>query len=228
MKLMYIFNHLVFIGLIFMLCSGIVIAQRPDKQKTFDINIALRDSIVKAEAIYNSEKIKPHQERFYYWFKTNRIYVTQGSFDGKLLHGKFSCFYADGNLKSKGEFKNGMKQNEWLSWDKQGIVESVTTWKKGIKQGPYKEYDPTGNLSVKAHYSKNKLHGKYFRYDVDQSTIVMRYKHGELDMYDKKGDNIFKKSGRKFKGLFKGKDDKSVPGEKEKLSEPNKDPVIKS
>lgn len=190
-------------------------AQRVETGRVVSINLAMRDSIVKTEAKYLSERIKPHQERTYFWFQSNRIHSTQGSFEGKLLHGPFSSFYLDGNLKSKGIFKNGMKKGKWISWYKPGTIESTTNWKNGIKQGWYHEYLPSGSMAVQVRYKKNQLNGKYIRYDEDQEQMVLKYRKGRLTVKDENGKNL----ERRIKMLFKNKSDQNKSGENEAAPE---------
>jgi antitoxin component YwqK of YwqJK toxin-antitoxin module len=75
-------------------------------------------------------KIK--NDRYYYWYLNNMIHSTQGGYNGQLLNGHYIAFYPDKNLKEEGNFKRGLKDGVWKTWNRKGDISSLTTWNEGI------------------------------------------------------------------------------------------------
>jgi antitoxin component YwqK of YwqJK toxin-antitoxin module len=78
----------------------------------------------------SSPKIK--NDRYYYWYLDNVIHSTQGGYNGQLLNGHYTAFYPDKNLKEEGDFKSGLKEGEWKTWNPKGDLKSVTNWRDGV------------------------------------------------------------------------------------------------
>ena len=95
------------------------------------VRITEPDKIIVAEieTVSSSPSIKPNL--YYYWYSANTIHTSQGGFSGKLLNGPYTEYYTDKNLKEQGNFKKGLKDGVWKSWNEEGILTSVTNWKHG-------------------------------------------------------------------------------------------------
>jgi antitoxin component YwqK of YwqJK toxin-antitoxin module len=75
-------------------------------------------------------KIK--NDRYYYWYLNNLIHSTQGGYNGQLLNGHYVAFYPDKNLKEEGDFKRGLKDGAWKTWNRKGDLTGLTNWNEGI------------------------------------------------------------------------------------------------
>ncbi len=75
------------------------------------------------------------EKKMYYWSKNHEIFFTQGNYSGRLLHGKYSMYYKEGNLKEKGVFKMGLKNGEWYEYKKDGTIDKIIKWDEGKKIG---------------------------------------------------------------------------------------------
>ena len=145
--------------LILLLGIGLMVhAQEPEKKMgVYVVNFANRDSSVKATIYYNKKNTPAESEYTYYWYYNNKIMFTQGGYEGRLLHGPYTCFYPDNNLKEKGWFKNGLKTGLWTSWYRNGKIRSVTEWKKSLKNGEEKQFDSSGLILQSFTYKKGQL-----------------------------------------------------------------------
>src|SRR4051812_4990317 len=91
-------------------------------QKGFDLAInqkvviRFEDRIVNVDLLQSDKKVKAQDDKYYHWYNSNDIKITRGGFSGKLLHGHYTEYYLNKNLKEKGQFKNGLKTGEWKSW----------------------------------------------------------------------------------------------------------------
>ncbi|HXD93107.1 MAG TPA: hypothetical protein VNX01_07820 [Bacteroidia bacterium] len=179
------------------------------KEVTYNANIANTDSSVRAEVYYETNKnIKIEQNVVYYWFYLNKILSTQGGFEGRLLHGTYSCFYPNNNLKEKGEFKDGQKTGKWIAWYTNGKIRETSTWKKSVKNGLNEFFDKDGNVTLQANYKYGKLDGSYAEYKDGKQLKQKKYKDGkELVTVPKSDSTSF---GNKIKNLFKPKKKEKV------------------
>lgn len=76
---------------------------------------------------------KMKNDRYYYWYLHNIIHSTQGGYSGQLINGHYIAFYPDHNLKEEGDFKTGLKNGEWKTWNSKGGLTSVTNWDEGVQ-----------------------------------------------------------------------------------------------
>jgi hypothetical protein len=167
------------------------------------------DYTVYAEVMTVDNKIKPSDELYYYWFSANDIKRTRGGFDGKLLHGSYTEFYLNKNLKEKGEFRYGLKNKEWKSWHINGEYNEISNWKKGKRKGKYRLFDKNGNLTEEGNYKDDQLNGKVIKYKSAGGFVVEKYKNGELKT-KKERKKIFGKKNRKPKAPKKSKIDSEL------------------
>jgi hypothetical protein len=116
--------------LLSLLCSAAYAQKLPDFGSD-QVRIILPDKIIVArtEPISSNPSIKPG--RFYYWYSAGAIHSTQGGFSGKLLNGQYTEYYPDRNLKEQGNFKKGVKDGLWHSWNADGTLSATVTWRRG-------------------------------------------------------------------------------------------------
>ncbi len=118
--------------LLFLLLSISAAAQKMPDSGFDKVRIAENDKTILAEIIPVNKNPKANPTLYYYWYSANVIHLTQGGFSGKLLNGSYDEFYANNNLKQQGNFKKGLKDGVWKSWDENGTLTQVSTWKNGI------------------------------------------------------------------------------------------------
>lgn len=83
------------------------------------------------------------------------------------LHGHATSYSAkDYRLTEEGDYKNGLKENEWIAYHKGGRVPAViTNYKKGELNGRMKMYSRRGKLLQEIDYKDGVKHGKFILYD---------------------------------------------------------------
>ncbi|MCC6370242.1 MAG: hypothetical protein IT236_04480 [Bacteroidia bacterium] len=152
----------------------------PSKQKLSGITINLDDQTIKTQMFNQNPKINLDNSKTYLWYSSQKIMETKGGFDGKLLHGSYSCFYLNNQLKEKGQLKCGLKCKEWKYWYSDGKLREVITWKNGEKNGYYALYNDYGQLMAKGTFKNDKLNGKFYTYSNNGSLLEKKhYKNGE-------------------------------------------------
>ncbi len=87
---------------------------------------------IRADMLPYKRDPKIRNDRYYYWYFNNVIHSTQGGYNGQLLNGHYVALYPDKNLKEEGDFKTGLKDGEWKTWNRKGDLTSVTNWNEGV------------------------------------------------------------------------------------------------
>jgi len=103
-----------------------------NKQKDIkDIILNFPDSLIEFSILQCDIKRKCDSDNVYSWFKWNEIHSTTGAYFGKLLHGKYTCYYESGAVKTSGDYFFGVKHGLWRFFDLNGEIIGTKKWKKG-------------------------------------------------------------------------------------------------
>lgn len=117
----------------------------------------LQDGLTYQFAVKDSKELPKDDydiTKFYYWYKAQRIVITQGGASGQLLHGPFTAYYDSKQLFAQGNFVSGVKDGKWQYWSDAGFLLRMEQWKKGIKSGVEESYSVTGKLLETCNYRK--------------------------------------------------------------------------
>ena len=66
------------------------------------------------------------------------------------------CEYANGQVKSKGETKDGKKDGKWTRWYESGQIWSEKHYKDGKKDGKWTLWNENGQMLSEEHYKDGK------------------------------------------------------------------------
>ena len=124
-------------------------------------------------------KIRKIKNRIYYWYDNHKIHSSQFHFSGKLLDGKYEQRFPDGNLKTRGKFKFGLKEEQWFYYHPNGKVKKIENWKKGLLIGQTEIYDHKSQLIQTISYKNGKKHGKEIFYHADTIRFMIKYRQGK-------------------------------------------------
>lgn len=147
-------------------------------QETKNIPLVYQGYSVQASVYTGSKTIKAQADRGYFWFRSKEIHYTQGGYEGRLLHGAYTEFYRNNQLRAKGLFHNGLKKGEWKQWYENGRLKETAHWKNGKLHGTCIRYDENGNQVFKAAYRHDKYHGKVTELDSSGAVRVHIYRKG--------------------------------------------------
>lgn len=139
------------------------------------------------------------KDRFYYWYKAQRVLATQGGASGVLLHGEFESFYTNKQLCRKGEFRKGLKDGEWLYWREDGTLLKTERWHKGKLAGTEKYYNEKGEVIRTVEHKTWSVTDQ-----TSDSTIVSRQGGKKQTIYHKNEEGTVFKSEEKKKGKLHG------------------------
>lgn len=211
-------KFLFFILLVFSFLKGY--SQKVDYPLNNRVTINYLDYMVYAHFTREEGNVHIDDEKYYYWFAANDIKKTRGGYDGKILHGGYTAYYMNKNLKEKGKFHYGLKRGEWKEWYNNGELKEKTIFKKGEKNKSFTSYYSNGEVKQRGFYKKGELSKKLKSYDSSGVLIkTERYKKGVLIPEKVKEVKVKKK-----RSLFRKK--KNIPAI-DSLGNPIQTPVKK-
>lgn len=139
------------------------------------IYVQYNDSIVETYYYKGDKEIKAKEDVVYYWYAARDIKHTRGGYEGKILHGKYTMFYANKDLHTKGTFNYGVKIGKWEYWYAGGEIKCREQWKNGLLDGIVIKYTNRGLVSTKKTYRKGKLNGWSYYYDEKKGLTEKEY-----------------------------------------------------
>jgi len=80
-------------------------------------------------------------------------------------------FHENGSKRMEGNFVDGKRDGEWMSWYANGVVWSKGYFKDGLRTGKSWAYYPSGNLYLKGSYKKGKKIGEWLVFDEEGIVI---------------------------------------------------------
>lgn len=209
-------------SVLLLILSNILLSQTIVKE-TYTVYLNYPNYTVKANVWNDANKIKTKDTLTYFWYASNKIIQTQGGYEGRLLHGLFSSFFLNSNLREKGSFNKGLKDGQWFYWYENGKLKEIVYWKNGLRDGLTKEYDNSGILKKETSYKLGVLNGFSIEYDKSKKVISKRkFKNGVESGSNNKKQNELTESGQvenKNKKTFKTKKkNNDTPDSKKGLS----------
>lgn len=150
-KLPELFLLLVFLTLF----SFVGFSQKFEIENKFHIKQNDRSIVFRVLDVDDSQLKKYNSEKYYYWFKSQKVLNTQGGSSGSLLHGDYESFYKNNQLAEKGLFKKGLKDGTWKSWNQNGILIHQENWSKGTQIGKQLYYNQDGLIQKTIIYKSN-------------------------------------------------------------------------
>ena len=158
----------------------------------------ISDANFRYEFYTTNKKIKPKDNKIYYWFKGGLIHNTQSGMAGELLQDKFVKMYHSNQLAEQGTFKKGLKIGFWKTWFTNGMVETTQKWSNGLQSGDFFRYNESGLVIEKGSFKSGRKHGLWIDY-IKKDTVI--YKRGLVFVKKtnsiKKEDKIKKRVSKK-------------------------------
>jgi len=199
----------------FFLFLFIVVHGTAQVKRSYPVYINYSDYTVKASVLNTANNIYPHESLTYFWYSANKIYDTQGSYDGKVLNGPYSSFFLSGNLKEQGYFKKGLKNGKWITWYENGKIKDIKIWNRGTQVSTQKTYNDSSELILKQLYYNGRLVSQTI-YENGKAVKTTKFKNGKEVMKTDNDDTIKKPiknpskipktdNNREKKNVWKGK-----------------------
>jgi hypothetical protein len=197
--------------LVFFLAWQTSFAQHGTGKSCYAISVNDSFASIKANVYAGKQSATANKDQNYYWYASNKIMETRGGYDGKLLHGDYSSFYLNNNLKEKGKFKLGQKLGRWTTWYDNGKIKEVSWYRHGSKRGTQELYDRNGLLQQKADYVNDLLDGKLTTFKGDSVFNTRNFKNGvEVPFIENKKMDGFSSMKQRIKKIFVKKEKKAA------------------
>ncbi len=150
-----LFKKLTILGLFVTLNIFHLHAQKVEIENKFHIKQDGKSITFRVLDTDDSQLKRYHPDKNYYWFKSQKVLVTQGGSSGSLLDGYYESFYKNNQLAEKGLFKKGLKEGVWMFWDPNGILIHQEKWSKGTQKGKQLYYSSKGIVEKTVIYKGN-------------------------------------------------------------------------
>ncbi|WP_430405616.1 toxin-antitoxin system YwqK family antitoxin [Fluviicola sp.] len=135
----------------------VVFSQKFEIENKFHIKQEDKSIIFRVLDTDDSQLKKYNSKKYYYWFKSQKILITQGGSSGSLLNGDYESFYKNNQLAEKGLFKKGLKHGIWRFWGQNGILIHQENWSSGIQIGKQLYYSNQGLLEKTILYKSTQV-----------------------------------------------------------------------
>ena len=231
-------NYLLFVLLLFVLQSCVKDQFSLKNYETGNFIVIQKGCRIKFKAYVIDKKIDAKEDKTYYWYFDNKIQYTKGGHSGKVLHGTYEEYYPEGQLKAKGEFKNGLKQKTWKDYHVSGYLEYVVNFHNGDTSGKVEHLDANGELveyvlpfklarKAKEKAEKDQIEAKQILQKKEERKIKSKAKKNlklATESNQGKQDNQGNQENKKFswksftakiKNIFKKKENKDSSTKKE-------------
>jgi antitoxin component YwqK of YwqJK toxin-antitoxin module len=108
------------------------------------------------------------------------VRINQYDIDGNKT-GMWESYWDNGDLESKGSYKNGKEEGYWETYHYNGQLESKGNYMDGVRDGYWEIYFDNGNLWYKGGYRDGLKDGIWESYWVDGKLHYNRiFKNGKL------------------------------------------------
>lgn len=80
-----------------------------------------------------------------YWFDNGNL-KSKGVFKQNQRVGQWMFFHFNGNISEAGVYRNGKKSGQWGEYDRKGRLKKQLTYADGLKEGRFMEFDTAKNI----------------------------------------------------------------------------------
>ena len=130
------------------------------------------------------------------------------SYENGVPNGNYFHWNPNGNMRIKGNYKNGKKEGLWMEYFITGQqVYQIINYKNGLKHGEFKEHLKDGKLIIWGNYNNHNKEGKWeYYFENGQLDMVGSFKndiqHGDWKFYYPNG--VLYYNGNFINGLKNG------------------------
>jgi len=125
--------------------------------------------------------------------------------------GNWKLFYTSGELRSTGQYINGLKEGEWIFYFVNGQIEQRGNYLLDQAQGPWKWWYETGDILREERYRKGKEDGFMVEYDsegneINKGEYIDGYKTGPwfytINDYTEEGEYLNNERHNKWRATY--------------------------
>ena len=89
-------------------------------------------------------------------------------------------FWANGNRRIQGGFKDNLRDGEWTYWFENGNVWSKGSFKKGLSEGKFDVYNEDGSRYMQSSYKSGKPDGIWIFFDKNKKKKEVYFVNGKI------------------------------------------------
>ena len=118
-----------------------------------------------------------------YFSEEDEKLILEENYKNGKLNGEAVTYYHDsGKPFEILEYKNGVKDGEWMKYFPEGQLMTETFYKNGVLEGTFVNYTPEGKLLIKGWYKNGEQDGVWEFYDEKTGDLLRKeyFKEGRL------------------------------------------------
>jgi antitoxin component YwqK of YwqJK toxin-antitoxin module len=138
--------------------------------------IVITEEQLKQDLLYLKDDIKPFSGTCNILFTDTNLIKEHFKFKDGALHGVSCSYFKYGNLKWRGEYREGKMSEKWEFWDKKGNKFCETHFKDDLYHGPYTAWHANGKVKETGQYENNKKTGIWTVYN-DSGKVISKYNY---------------------------------------------------
>ena len=132
-------------------------------------NLLISLTIILAMVSCTSKDVKVVEE--YFQSGTPKMVIDYKVTMGDSIPLHRTDFHKNGEKRMEGNFVNGKRDGEWMSWYANGVIWSKGYFEKGLRTGKSWAYYPSGKLYLKGSYENGEKVGKWLVFNEDGIVI---------------------------------------------------------
>ena len=136
--------------------------------------IIITEEELKQDLLYTKNDVKPFSGACNVLFNDTNLLKEQFNFKDGALDGISCSYFEHGDLKWRGEYKEGKMSGKWEFWDKDGFKYCETYFKDDLYYGSYLSWHTNGQTKESGQYINSKKTGKWTVYD-EQGIVISEY-----------------------------------------------------
>ncbi len=138
--------------------------------------IIITEEQLKQDLLYLTNDIKPFTGTCNILYRDTSLIKEQFKFKDGALDGVSCSYYEYGNLKWRGEYKEGKMSGKWEFWTEDGIKYCEIHFKDDIYHGTYISWHINGKTKETGQYANNSKTGTWTAYN-DSGKVISQYNY---------------------------------------------------
>ncbi len=133
--------------------------------------IIITEEELKQDMMYLKNDVRPFSGTCNILFNDTNLIKEQFNFKNGALDGVYCSYFRHGDLKWRGEYKEGKMSGKWEFWGEDGRKFSETYFDNDIYDGSYTSWYPNGQIKETGLYADNRRTGKWTVFNVNGKVI---------------------------------------------------------
>lgn len=137
--------------------------------------IVVEEGNLPEDVFYLPNQLKPYTGKCVVYYSGTQLFKEEMTFREGILNGIYISYYKNGNIKRKGEYKDGKLNGSWQSWTSDGDKIYEVHYQNDTLSGNYISWYETGVIKERGEYAENRKKGVWVEYD--EAGMIIRKKN---------------------------------------------------